>query len=219
MLELVLVGQCVWVMCEVVVVVGFVILVMVKCCIGVDDQDDYVDLQWFIEMMFVVGVIVLVVYVCKVWLQGLSLKENCEILLLDYGCVYQFKCEFDLLMVVINGGIIMVDEVCVYLDVVDGVMFGCVVYYDFYLLVQVELVLYGELLFLCEMVLVYLCFYVEVELVCGIVIKYIIRYLFGFYQGQFGVCSFCCVLSEGVYLLQVGWSLLEQVFDLVCVVV
>lgn len=45
----------------------------------------------------------------------------------------------------INGGIVMLDEVFLYLEVgLDGVMIGWVVYYNFFdILVEVDVCIYG----------------------------------------------------------------------------
>lgn len=62
---------------------------MVKMCIGIDDQDSYEFFCDFINIVFGKGECeMFIIYVCKVWFLGLSLKENCEILLFDYLCVY-----------------------------------------------------------------------------------------------------------------------------------
>jgi tRNA-dihydrouridine synthase A len=213
MLEPALVGQCVRAMHEAVAAAGFAIPVTVKCRIGVDNQDDYADLQRFTETMLAAGVTVLVVHARKAWLQGLSPKENREIPPLDYGRVYQLKREFAPLTVVINGGITTVDEVCTHLAQVDGVMLGRAAYHDPYLLAQVESALYGEPLPSREAVLAHLRPYVEAELARGTAIKHITRHLLGLYQGQPGARGFRRVLSEGAHLPQAGWSLLEQALD------
>jgi tRNA-dihydrouridine synthase A len=213
MLEPALVGQCAQAMREAVDAAGFAIPVTVKCRIGVDDQDDYADLQRFTEAMVAAGVNVLVVHARKAWLQGLSPKENREVPPLDYGRVYQLKREFTPLTVVINGGITTVDEVRTHLAEVDGVMLGRAAYHDPYLLAQVESALYGEPLPAREAVLAHLRPYVEAELARGTAIKHITRHLLGLYQGQPGARGFRRVLSEGSHLPQAGWSLLEQALD------
>lgn len=219
MCELVLVVDCVVVMVDVVE-----ILVMVKCCLGVDEDNDYDVFVVFVDCQVVVGVVMVVVYVCNVWLKGLLLKENCEVLLLKYDWVYCLKQECLVLLVVFNGGLVSIEVVQVQVVYVDGVMLGCVVYYDFYLLYQLEVLQIGVLLQVCSDLLCMLCFYVEVCLGEGLVLKYIICYLFGLFYGQFGGCVFCQVLSEGVYCLGVDWSLVEQVLLVIecevdCVVV
>jgi tRNA-dihydrouridine synthase A len=184
--------------------------VTVKCRIGVDEQDDYADLQQFTETMIGAGVEVLVVHARKAWLQGLSPKENREVPPLNYERVYRLKREFPGLIIVINGGITTVEEVQAHLAQVDGVMLGRAAYHDPYVLAKVEAALYGEPLPAREDVLLRLRSYVEAELARGTALKHISRHLLGLYQGEPGARGFRRRLSEGAHLPGAGWSLLEQ---------
>lgn len=96
--------ECVVVMCVV-----SLVEVMVKCCIGVDEQNFYDVLLDFIVKVSVVGVCWFMIYVCKVWLQGLSFKENCDIFFFDYDLVCQIKVDNFDLYILINGGIDILD--------------------------------------------------------------------------------------------------------------
>jgi tRNA-dihydrouridine synthase A len=205
MREPALVGDCVKAMRDAVD-----IPVTVKCRIGVDDQDDYADLQHFTETMIAAGVEVLVVHARKAWLQGLSPKENREIPPLDYERVYRLKREFPQLVVVINGGITTVDQVQAHLAQVDGVMLGRAAYHDPYVLALVEAALYGESLPAREDVLHRMRPYIEAELARGTALKHISRHLLGLYQGEPGARGFRRRLSEGTHLPGAGWSLIEQ---------
>lgn len=205
MREPALVGDCVRAMRDAVDVP-----VTVKCRIGVDDQDDYADLQQFTETMIRAGVEVLVVHARKAWLQGLSPKENREIPPLNYERVYRLKREFPDLVIVINGGITTVDDVRAHLAQVDGVMLGRAAYHDPYLLAKVEAALYGEPTPTREDVLLRLRPYVEAELARGTALKHISRHILGLYQGEPGARGFRRRLSECAHLPGAGWSLLEQ---------
>lgn len=205
MLEPALVADCVRAMRDAVDVP-----VTVKCRIGVDDQDDYADLQCFTELMLGAGIEVLAVHARKAWLQGLSPKENREIPPLDYARVYRLKQEFPGLQVIINGGITTVDQVMAHLAQVDGVMLGRAAYHDPYLLAQIEAALYGEPLPTRETVLARLRVYVEAELARGTALKHISRHLLGLYQGEPGARAFRRTLSEGAHLPDAGWELLER---------
>ena len=205
MREPALVGQCVQAMRAAVDVP-----VTVKCRIGVDDQDEYADLQHFTQTMLEAGVQVLVVHARKAWLKGLSPKENREIPPLDYTRVYRLKREFPQLVVVINGGIDSVQAVQTHLAHVDGVMLGRAAYHDPYLLAQLESALYGAPLPTRESVLAHLRPYVEAELKRGTALKHISRHLLGLYQGEPGARAFRRTLSEGAHLPGADWNLLEQ---------
>lgn len=205
MREPALVGDCVKAMRDAVSVP-----VTVKCRIGVDDQDEYADLQHFTETMLQAGVEVLVVHARKAWLEGLSPKENREIPPLDYQRVYRLKREFPQLVVVINGGITTVDAVREHLAHVDGVMLGRAAYHDPYVLARIEAALYDEPLPARENVMQHMRPYIEAELARGTVLKHIGRHLLGLYQGAPGARGFRRTLSEGAHLPGAGWSLIEQ---------
>ncbi|HTV86451.1 MAG TPA: tRNA dihydrouridine(20/20a) synthase DusA [Dyella sp.] len=205
MREPLLVGDCVKAMRDAVAVP-----VTVKCRIGVDDQDEYADLQYFTQTMLAAGVEVLIVHARKAWLQGLSPKENREIPPLDYQRVYRLKREFPQLLVAINGGITTVDAVREHLDHVDGVMLGRAAYHDPYVLARVEAALHGVPMPSRESVLHHMRPYIEAELARGTALKHITRHLLGLYQGQPGARGFRRALSEGAHLAGAGWALIEQ---------
>ena len=205
MREPALVGDCVRAMRDAVDVP-----VTVKCRIGVDDQDEYADLQHFTETMIAAGVDILVVHARKAWLQGLSPKENREIPPLDYERVYRLKREFPQLTVIINGGITTVEAVKAHLAQVDGVMLGRAAYHDPYLLAKVEAALYGEPMPERAEVLLRLRPYIEAELARGTALKHIVRHVLGLYQGEPGARGFRRILSEGGHLAGAGWALVEQ---------
>ena len=205
MREPALVGDCVKAMRDAVDVP-----VTVKCRIGVDDQDEYADLQHFTETMLAAGVEILVVHARKAWLQGLSPKENREIPPLDYERVYRLKREFPHLVVVINGGITTAEAVQAHLGQVDGVMLGRAAYHDPFLLAKVETALYGEPMPERADVLRRMQPYVEAELARGTALKHITRHVLGLFQGEPGARGFRRMLSEGAHLPGAGWSLIEQ---------
>ena len=205
MREPALVGDCVKAMRDAVD-----IPVTVKCRIGVDDQDEYADLQHFTETMIGAGVEILVVHARKAWLQGLSPKENRETPPLDYERVYRLKREFPQLTIVINGGITTAEQVQAHLARVDGVMLGRAAYHDPYVLARVEAALYGEPLPDRDDVLRRMRPYIEAELARGTGLKHITRHLLGLYQGEPGARGFRRMLSEGAHLPGAGWELIER---------
>jgi tRNA-dihydrouridine synthase A len=188
--------------------------VTVKCRIGVDDQDDYADLQHFTETMLDAGLEVLVVHARKAWLQGLSPKENREVPPLDHARVHRLKREFPQLTVVINGGITTVAQVREHLAAVDGVMLGRAAYHTPWLLAELENALWGAPLPARAEVLRRLRPYVEAELARGTQLKHISRHLLGLFQGQPGARGFRRVLSEGAHRDGAGWPLVEAALDM-----
>ncbi|MEO7068341.1 MAG: tRNA dihydrouridine(20/20a) synthase DusA [Rhodanobacter sp.] len=200
-----LVGDCVRAMRDAVSVP-----VTVKCRIGVDDQDEYADLQHFTEVMLQAGVRVLLVHARKAWLKGLSPKENRDVPPLDYQRVYQLKREFPELIVVLNGGVRTLEDVRTHLAHLDGVMLGRAAYQNPYVLAQIESGLYGTALPTREELLQRMRPYVEAELARGAALKHLSRHVLGLYQGEPGARAFRRTLSEGAHLPGADWTLLEQ---------
>ncbi|TDR41123.1 tRNA-U16,U17-dihydrouridine synthase [Tahibacter aquaticus] len=178
--------------------------VTVKCRIGVDEQDDYADLQRFTEHMVGAGVGTLVVHARKAWLQGLSPRENREIPPLNYARVYQLKKDFPQLCIVINGGIVCEQTTLEHLQQVDGVMIGRAAYHDPYVLARVEHAVYGEPLPDRDDILRRMLPYIENELERGTALKHITRHLLGLYQGLPGARGFRRVLSEQAHREKAG---------------
>ncbi|HET8763724.1 MAG TPA: tRNA dihydrouridine(20/20a) synthase DusA [Rhodanobacter sp.] len=188
--------------------------VTVKCRIGVDDQDEYADLQRFTATMVDAGVRVLIVHARKAWLKGLSPKENREVPPLDYPRVHRLKQDFPALVVAINGGLTTLAQVRAELDHVDGVMLGRAAYHDPYLLAQLDHALYGTPLPSREEVLARLRPYIEAELARGTALKHITRHLLGLYQGEPGARGFRRRLSEESHLAGADWALIESALPL-----
>ncbi|HJU08403.1 MAG TPA: tRNA dihydrouridine(20/20a) synthase DusA [Rhodanobacteraceae bacterium] len=182
--------------------------ITVKCRIGVDEQDEYVDLQRFAELMIDAGVRTLIVHARKAWLQGLSPKENREIPPLNYQRVYRLKRELPRLTVIINGGITH-DGVLTHLQHVDGVMLGRLAYHDPYALARIDATLFGGEPIAREQALRAMRPYIEAELARGTKLKHIARHLLGLYHGQPGGRAFRRVLSEGAHRDEAGWDTVE----------
>ena len=175
---------------------GKQIPVTVKCRIGVDEQDEYADLQRFVEAQVAAGLEVLIVHARKAWLHGLSPKENREVPPLIYPRVYQLKREFPQLTVVVNGGITTVDAVRTHLDHVDGVMLGRAAYHDPYVLARIEAALFDTPAPSREDVLRGLAPCVAAHIERGGALHHIARHVLGLYLGEPGARAFRRYLSE-----------------------
>lgn len=112
--------------------------VTVKCRIGIDDQDSERDFTRFIDTVADAGCRTFVVHARKAWLRGLSPKENREVPPLDYARVYRLKAARPDLTIIVNGGIIDLDQAAAHLEHVDGVMLGRAAYQTPYLLADVD---------------------------------------------------------------------------------
>ncbi len=120
-----LVGECVASMQQQVS-----IPVTVKSRIGIDDCDDYVFLQNFINIVQQAPCKTFIIHARKAWLKGLSPKENREVPPLQYEAVYRLKKEYPHLNIIINGGINTLNQADQHLQFVDGVMMGRSAYQD-----------------------------------------------------------------------------------------
>ncbi|QIP04638.1 tRNA dihydrouridine(20/20a) synthase DusA [Bradyrhizobium symbiodeficiens] len=118
--------------------------VTVKCRIGIDDQDPEVALDTLARAVVAAGCDALIVHARKAWLNGLSPKENRDIPPLDYDRVYRLKRAMPDVPIIINGGILSIDEARGHLAHVDGVMLGRAAYQEPWRLLSVDADIFGE---------------------------------------------------------------------------
>ena len=118
--------------------------VTVKCRIGIDEQDPEVALDTLARAVVAAGCDALIVHARKAWLNGLSPKENRDIPPLDYDRVYRLKRAMPDVPVIINGGVLSIDEAKAHLEHVDGVMLGRAAYQEPWRLLSVDQDIFGE---------------------------------------------------------------------------
>src|SRR6478672_10321776 len=109
-----LVGDCVAAMTSAVK-----LPVTVKCRLGIDDQDPEEALEAFACAVEQAGVAALIVHARKAWLDGLSPRQNRDIPPLDYGRVHRLKAAHRGLPIVLNGGIVDLDQAASHLEGLD----------------------------------------------------------------------------------------------------
>jgi tRNA-dihydrouridine synthase A len=196
MAEPALVGDCVAAM------TGSVkIPVTVKCRIGIDEQDPEEALERLTYAVEQAGVAALIVHARKAWLAGLSPRENRDVPPLDYARVYRLKAAHRGLAVVINGGVLDLDQVRTHLAHLDGVMMGRAAYQEPWRLLEVDPLLFGEPARFAspreaaEALIPYL----ERELARGTRLHAITRHVLGLFRGVPGARAFRRHLAtEGV---------------------
>lgn len=188
--------------------------VTIKCRLGVDGQDEYADLQHFIETVAAKGCTVFVVHARKAWLKGLSPKENRDVPPLNYERVYQLKREFPGLKIVINGGIDQLADVQMHLQYTDGVMLGRTAYHEPFRLAELEHALYGTSLPTREELVERMRPYVESHLVAGGKLQHISRHMLGLFQGLPGARSWRRHLSENAHQGDAGMSVIDDALQL-----
>jgi tRNA-dihydrouridine synthase A len=102
--------------------------VTVKCRLGVDEQDTEASLDRFADLAISAGADVLIVHARKAWLEGLSPRENRTVPPLDHARVYRLKERLGRFPVILNGGVMSIEEAKAHLAHVDGVMMGRAAY-------------------------------------------------------------------------------------------
>ncbi|HEU5018557.1 MAG TPA: tRNA dihydrouridine(20/20a) synthase DusA [Pseudolabrys sp.] len=118
--------------------------VTVKCRIGIDEQDPEEALFAFTQAVKAAGADALIVHARKAWLKGLSPKENREVPPLDYALVHRLKRAHPDFEIVLNGGIVSVEQAQEHLAHVDGVMMGRAAYQEPWRLIAADPAFFGE---------------------------------------------------------------------------
>ena len=159
--------------------------VTVKCRIGVDDMDQNIHLDNFINEVSSAGCNTFIIHARKAWLKGLSPKDNREIPPLNYERVYKLKNTFPDLKFIINGGIKSLHESSIHLQHVDGVMIGREAYENPLLLAEVDSVIFLDKKVSTSRsdILKSLIPYIVEELERGTKISHITRHLMGLFRG------------------------------------
>ncbi len=175
--------------------------VTVKCRIGIDNQDSYENLVNFIETTAESGCETFIIHARKAWLKGLSPKQNREIPELKYETVFQLKQDFSELTIILNGGIVSVDQSMKLLNHVDGIMVGREAYQNPYFLAEVDSLLFNSnkgiksrLQIIQELIP-----YIQDQLEKGVRLHSITRHILGLFHGVPGAKIWRRTLStEGV---------------------
>jgi len=166
--------------------------VTVKCRIGVDDQDPEIALNEFADKVIAAGSDALFVHARKAWLKGLSPRENRDVPPLDYAIVHALKQRFSQVPIIINGGLVSLDQMGEQLGHVDGVMVGRAAYQEPYLLFDVDQRFFGEAPPAGSLFEVIERFvpYVERELEKGVLLNAMTRHILGLFNGRKGARAF-----------------------------
>jgi len=166
--------------------------VTVKCRIGIDDQDPEEALYALTGAVVPAGVDALIVHARKAWLQGLSPRENRDVPPLDYDRVYRLKAAHCGLRIVLNGGIVDLDQAAAHLGHLDGVMMGRAAYQEPWRLLAVDPLLFGEAAPFAspKAAAEALVPYIEQELARGTRLHAITRHVLGLFRAVPGARAF-----------------------------
>jgi len=173
--------------------------VTAKTRIGFDDTEDFDYLNNFILNMKKSGCKKFILHARKAILKGLSPKQNLNIPKLNYDMVYKIKKENPDLEIIINGGIVKIDEIKNHLKKCDGVMIGRAIYQNPYFLVDIEKEIFDQKnLPTREEITENLLKYLEKEVKLGTKVNHIMRHTVGLYHGQVGSKSWKRFLSDNM---------------------
>ena len=185
--------------------------ITVKTRIGIDGRDSYEELADFVGRVAAGGCEAFVIHARKAWLNGLSPKENREIPPLRYEVVHRIKQDFPGLTIILNGGLVDLDQMAEQLRRVDGVMIGRAAYENPYLLAEVDRRFFGSggPPPSRRQVIRALLPYVEVQLNRGTPLHCMTRHLLGLFQGVPGARAWRRTLSEQACRRGAGVEVLE----------
>lgn len=209
MLEPALVAECISAMQAVVK-----IPVTVKCRIGVDHQDDYASLAYFINTVASSGCKTFVIHARKAWLKGLSPKQNREVPPLHYDSVHRAKKDFPHLNIIINGGFKTLAAIETELSFVDGVMIGREAYSNPYFLAQIEEKYFKTRVLSRKQIIEAMYPYIQAQLASGVRLNHITRHLLGLFQHQPGAAIWRRYLSQYAHLVNANIEVLQAALRL-----
>jgi len=191
--------------------------VTVKCRIGVDEQDPDIALPTLARQVRDAGCTRLIVHARKAWLEGLSPKENRDVPPLEYERAYALKAAVPEMEIIVNGGILTLDEAATHLVHADGVMLGRAAYQTPYVLADVDRRFYGETrpAPTRHEVLERFLPYVEEQLARGVHLHAMSRHILGLFQGLPGARAFRRHISENAPRKDAGAEVIRDAMALV----
>lgn len=191
--------------------------VTVKCRIGVDEQDPEIALPAMANAVWNEGCKTLIVHARKAWLEGLSPKENRDVPPLEYDRAYALKVAMPGMEIIVNGGVLTLDQATEHLAHVDGVMIGRAAYQTPYVLADVDRRFYGGTHPVPSRheVLERFLPYVERELARGTHLHAMSRHILGLFQGLPGARAFRRHISENAPRKDAGAEVIRDAMALV----
>ncbi|NVK18940.1 MAG: tRNA dihydrouridine(20/20a) synthase DusA [Methylocystaceae bacterium] len=191
--------------------------ITLKHRIGIDDLDSYELLAKFIDTVAQTGCETFIVHARKAWLKGLSPKQNREIPPLRHDIVHEVKKDFPHLEIILNGGILTVEEAVNHLDKVDGVMIGRAAYETPYIMANADQVIFGcdtpitDRMAALEQFLPY----VEEQVSKDVYLRHMAKHLFGLFQGLRGAKAWRRYISEHMFETNAGPEVLQKAAELI----
>ncbi len=188
--------------------------ITIKTRIGYDDVEDYDNFHNFISTLKSTGIKTFIVHARKAMLGKFTPKQNLNIPPLKYNYVYNLKRDFPNEEIIINGGIISVDEIQNHLEKTDGVMIGRAAYHTPYLLADIEREIFkNEIIPSRQEIIENLIPYVKEELKKGTRLNQIMRHTLGLFHGQAGASHWKRYLSENMCVRNADVQKIDHIMD------
>lgn len=191
--------------------------VTVKTRIGIDDRDDYDFLVRFVEIVAGAGCESFVIHARKALLSGLTPKQNREVPPLNYDRVYRLKRDFPALEIVLNGGVVDMDQARRHLSHVDGVMIGRAAYENPYMLAEADQLIFGDGAppLARHQVVAGMVPYIDRETANDVPLHSVTRHMLGLFRNRSGGRAWRRQLSESARQPNAGSDVVLAAADLV----
>ena len=189
--------------------------VTVKCRIGIDEQDSFEFLESFVNKIADKGCTTFIIHARKAWLKGLSPRENREIPPLDYNRVRAVKEKYPALRIILNGGLIELEDIKTQHEIFDGVMIGREAYQNPWFLTVLEREIFNHETTLTrqDVARKMMAYAREQTDKHGTPIKSITRHILGLFQDQRGTRAWKRTLSTLPYQPGANETVIERALE------
>ncbi len=188
--------------------------ITIKTRIGYDNVEDYENFYHFINKIRSTGVNTFIIHARKAILGKFTPKQNLNIPPLKYDYVYRLKKDFPNEEIIINGGIVSINDIKNHLNKTDGVMIGRAAYHTPYFLAEIEKEIFKNNNILSRQEVVEnLIPYIKDEIKKGTRINQIMRHTLGLFHGQSGASYWKRYLSENMCVRDADVQKIDHIMD------
>ena len=188
--------------------------ITIKTRIGYDNVEDYENFYNFINKIRSTGVNTFIIHARKAMLGKFTPKQNLNIPPLKYDYVYRLKKDFPNEEIIINGGIVSINDIKNHLNKTDGVMIGRAAYHTPYFLAEIEKEIFKNNNILSRQEVVEnLIPYIKDEIKKGTRINQIMRHTLGLFHGQSGASHWKRYLSENMCVRDADVQKIDHIMD------
>ena len=190
--------------------------VTVKTRIGIDELDSYEYLVEFIRAVADAGCERFIIHARKAWLSGLSPKQNREIPPLCYDRVHRLKEDFPHLQIILNGGLLSLEQINKEIGNLDGAMLGRAAYHNPWILAEVDQRYYGEpqsTLTRFDVAAAYID-YIDNRMSQGVPLMAMSKHILGLFHHCPGARGFRRYISENAHRKGAGPEVIRAALDL-----